>query len=73
MTQTFDKAAAALNEDWGTHLEGKQVQRWSEALGQTVVKDKQAEVRSFEQGYRPASPPNAPVLYEYQMKIADWL
>ena len=25
--QAFDPAALALNEDWGTHLDGKQVQR----------------------------------------------
>lgn len=60
--QTFDKAAAALNEDWGRRLDGKQVQRWGEALGQTLVQQRQAEVQAFEQGHRPSSPPNAPML-----------
>ena len=31
--QAFDPAARALNEDWGTHLDGKQVQRWAERPG----------------------------------------
>ena len=34
---SFPQAALALNEDWGTQLDGKQVQRWAEAIGRTVV------------------------------------
>ncbi len=60
--QTFDPAAAALNEDWGTSLDGKQVQRWSEALGRRLVVERAAEVRAYEQGQRPAAPANAPAL-----------
>ena len=29
--QRFDPAARALNEDWGTQYDGRQVQRWAEA------------------------------------------
>ena len=36
-TQAFDPAAVALNEDWGTQLDGKQVQRWAEALGRVLT------------------------------------
>lgn len=60
--QTFEKAAAALGEDWGRPLAGKQVQRWAEAMGQCVVQERAAELRGFERGCRPASPPNAPTL-----------
>ncbi|MCH7884855.1 MAG: hypothetical protein IIC01_06335, partial [Planctomycetes bacterium] len=59
---SFDQAALALNEDWGTHLDGKQIQRWAEAIGRTVVSARDAEVRAFEQGIRPATPVNAPAL-----------
>jgi hypothetical protein len=52
----------ALNEDWGVHLDGKQIQRWSESLGKTVVSGRDAEVRACEQGRRPASVPNPPSL-----------
>ncbi len=52
---SFDQAALALNEDWGTHLDGKQIQRWAEAIGRTVVSARDAEVRAFEHGRRPAT------------------
>jgi hypothetical protein len=60
--QSFDQAALALNEDWGTHLDGKQVERWSEAIGRTIMKIRDAEVTAHEQGVRPAPPPNSPAL-----------
>jgi len=56
---SFDQAALALNEDWGTHLDGKQIQRWAEAIGRTITLARDAEVRAFEQGSRPAPPANA--------------
>ena len=52
----------ALNEDWGMHLDGKQVQRWSQALGRTILSERDAEVRALEQGYRPTAPLNSPEL-----------
>ena len=41
---SFDQAALALNEDWGTQLDGKQIQRWSEAIGDVVRSVRDAEV-----------------------------
>ena len=58
----FDQAASALNEDWGLRLDGKQVQRWAEALGAVVAAARDAEVRAFERGQRPGGPRNAPPL-----------
>jgi hypothetical protein len=60
--QSFDQGAVALNEDWGTHLDGKQVQRWAEAIGQVVTQARDAQVRAYEQGIRPASVANPPEL-----------
>jgi len=60
--QSFDQAALALNADWGTHLDGKQVQRWAEALGRSLVRAREAQVRAYEQGQRPAAVPNPPAL-----------
>jgi hypothetical protein len=60
--QSFDQAALALNEDWGVHLDGKQVQRWSEAIGQAVTQARDAEVRAYEEGIRPATLRNPPEL-----------
>ena len=59
---SFDQAASALNEDWGTDLDGKQIQRWAEAIGRTVVSARDAGVRAFEEGSRPERPANAPAL-----------
>ena len=59
---SFDQGALALNEDWGTHLDGKQIQRWSEAIGDNLTVARDAEVHAYEQGCRPASPANAPAL-----------
>lgn len=59
---SFDKAAAALAEDWLVGWDGKQIQRWSEALGRRLVQERQAEVQAYAQGIRPATPGNAPTL-----------
>jgi len=59
---SFDQSAKALNEDWGTDLDGKQIQRWSESLGRTVTLVRDGQVRAYEQGQRPSSVPNPPWL-----------
>jgi len=57
-TQSFDNAARALNIDWGTELDGKQIQRWGEALGQTLVDTRQKELEAFKKDVRPACKDN---------------
>jgi hypothetical protein len=61
-SQTFDRAATALNEDWGTALDGKQVQRWSQRLGRQVTAARDAQVQAYEQGRPPAGPSTPPTL-----------
>lgn len=56
--QSFDNAARALNEDWGTSLDGKQVQRWGQKLGQTLVEQQHKQVQACERGERPPGPAN---------------
>ena len=60
--QSFDNAAKALNEDWGTSYDGKQIQRWAEKLGQTLVEQQHKQVQACERGDRPAGPQNDPAL-----------
>lgn len=60
--QTYDPAARALNEDWGTHYDGTQMRRWALKLGQKVVDLQAAEVVAYEQGQRPRGPGHAPEL-----------
>jgi hypothetical protein len=54
-TQSFDNAARALNIDWGANFDGKQIQRWGEALGQTLVEHREKELVAFKKGICPAS------------------
>jgi hypothetical protein len=60
--QSFQKAADAINEDWDTGLDGKQIQRWAQALGQEVLEQRQTELEACEQGRPPAGPVNDPQL-----------
>jgi hypothetical protein len=57
-TQSFDNAARALNIDWGTSLDGKQIQRWGEALGQSLVACREKELALFKRGIDPVSRAN---------------
>jgi hypothetical protein len=57
-TQSFDNAARALNMDWGTCYDGKQIQRWGEALGQTLIEERQRELDAYQQGKLPACKAN---------------
>jgi hypothetical protein len=47
-TQSFDNAARAINIDWGMNLDGTQIQRWGEALGTTLVQQRQVQLELFE-------------------------
>lgn len=61
--QSFDNAARALCIDWCMEaLDGKQVQRWGEALGAVVVRERDAEVLEYREGRRPSCPANRPQL-----------
>jgi hypothetical protein len=61
--QPFQNAARALCVDWCMEgLDGKQVQRWGEALGAALVGGRDAEVLAYEEGRRPECPPNEPRL-----------
>jgi hypothetical protein len=60
--QSFDNAARAINEDWRTSYDGKQIQRYGEALGRRVVASREQEVRACEAGRRPRGPVNDPEL-----------
>jgi hypothetical protein len=52
-THSFDDGARAVNIDWGTHLDGKQIERWGEALGETLVKKRDEQLELFEHGQLP--------------------
>jgi hypothetical protein len=62
VAQTFPKATEALNEDWGTQWDAKQIQRWVESMGQTLLAQQRQEVARYERGERPRGPKNDPEL-----------
>ena len=57
-TDAFDTGARELNIDWNTTLDGKQIQRWGEAMGQTLVGIRQRQLELFERGHLPPSKEN---------------
>jgi hypothetical protein len=61
-TQPYAKAAAALNEDWGSDYDGKHLQRWAQRTGDQLLCQQAAERRAYERGKRPAGPANDPQL-----------
>ena len=52
--KSFDEAAKSLNMDWGMTWDGKQIQRWAEAIGDRMVRERDAEVSAYKRGHRPA-------------------
>jgi hypothetical protein len=61
--QSFDNAARSLRLDWDLPaLDGKQVQRWGEALGSSLTRRRDNEVQRYRQGQRPSAPANSPRL-----------
>jgi hypothetical protein len=62
---SFAEVARGLTLDW--HLEehgfdGKQIQRWSERLGEALVAKRAAEIQAMACGIKPQGPLNPPVL-----------
>lgn len=64
--QGFDNSARALTMDWHMPpeeaLDRKQIERWSERLGQALVERRTVETTALAQGIKPEGPLNAPVL-----------
>ena len=60
--QSNDQAAAALNDDWDTHLDGSQIGRWAQRFGSRLARERDAAVTASEGGVRPPAPANPPEL-----------
>jgi hypothetical protein len=56
--QSFDNGARALNIDWGKSYDGKQIERWGEALGQTLVDQRKKELTAMARGELPPAKAN---------------
>lgn len=60
--KSFDEAAKSLDRDWKIRLDGKQVQRWSEALGRGMVAQRDRQSQQHREGRYPQGPANPPQL-----------
>lgn len=47
VTQSYPQAAEAINEDWGTHYDSKQVQRITQRTGEHVLEQQRRERRAL--------------------------
>jgi hypothetical protein len=70
--KAFDEAAKSLNIDWLTCLDGKQIQRWSEALGQAMVCQRDRQTQAHREGRYAEGPPNPPQLLVIGMDGGRW-
>jgi hypothetical protein len=63
---SFAEVARGLSLDWRIPedhaLDGKQIQRWSERLGESLVRGRQAEIEGLERGIKRRGPLNSPLL-----------
>ena len=72
--QAFEPAARALSCDWSEDhpLHPEEIRRWAEALGDSAVAERDAEVLAYAKGQRPACPPNAVALLVLGMDGGRW-
>ena len=69
-TQSFDNAARALNIDWGTNYDGKQIERWGEARGEALIARRDKELAGFKKGDLPVARPNEHELAAHEHVLA---
>jgi hypothetical protein len=70
--KAFDEAAKSLRIDWKATLDGKQIQRWSEALGRGMVAGRDRQTQAYREGRYPEGPANAPSLLVIGMDGGRW-
>ena len=70
--KSFDEGAKSLSIDWKTHFDGKQIQRWSEALGRGMVVMRDRQTQACREGRFPEGPGNAPELLVVGMDGGRW-
>jgi hypothetical protein len=66
--QSFDNAARSIAIEWCMdRLDGKQIQRWSQKLGERVLRDRQQAVEAYQRGERQECKQNEPELLVIEM------
>jgi hypothetical protein len=70
--KAFDEGVRSLNIDWRTNWDGKQIQRWSEALGRGMVAGRDRQTQAYREGHYPEGPANPPQLLIIGMDGGRW-
>ena len=70
--KSFDEAARSLNLDWKGSWDGKQIQRWSEALGRGMVRQRDRQTQAYHEGRYPQGPAHGPQLLVIGMDGGRW-
>ena len=73
--KSFEESAKSIAIDWHLErrLDRKQVERWAEAVGDRMVRQRDAEVLAYKQGRRPAiAGPNEPALLVVGLDGGRW-
>ena len=68
----FDEAAQSLNIDWKMQWDGKQIERWSEACGRSMVASRDRQTQAQREGRYVEGPANAPQLLVIGMDGGRW-
>jgi hypothetical protein len=71
-TQADASAARAINEDWGSGFDSRQVSRWTRQLGALPLEEQRRQIQAFESGVHPVSPANAPDLLVIEVDGGRW-
>ncbi len=70
--KAFDESAKSLNIDFQTTWDGKQIERWSDKLGEALVRQRDRQAQAIHEGCHPEGPPNAPQLLVVGVDGGRW-
>lgn len=70
--KSFEEAARSLSIDWKESFDGKQIQRWGQALGRGMVRQRDRQSQAYRQGHYPEGPANAQKLLVIGMDGGRW-
>lgn len=70
--KAFDEGARSLNIDFQTSWDGKQIERWSDKLGEALVRQRDRQTQAIREGRHSEGPPNAPQLLVVGVDGGRW-
>jgi len=70
--KAFDEAAKSLNIDFKTNWDGKQIERWSDRLGEGAMRQRDQQTRAIREGRHLEGPANAPKLLVVGVDGGRW-